>query len=139
MAKIRNVLLGLLMLIPFPLLFMGCGSSQADVAASNISKAAEQFEVARRIVGINGITDKYLWEVEGYCSVETSNSGLTGALEVTCKLGPGKFKKLFFGLSDNVTYVVQQIDPIDVSTTHYRVLFRPGTLVPNFDNHNPKG
>ncbi len=132
----KKLLALLVVLIALPLTVTACGPSQADVAAKNISKAAEQFEVARTIVGINGITDKYLWEVTGYCSVETNDSGLAGALEVTCKTGDHKFKKLFFGLSDNVTYVVQQIDPINVSTSHYRVLFRPGTIVPDFDNHN---
>jgi len=133
MKKVRLVVL-CLVLITVPIAVTACfGPSDADVAAHNISKAAEQFEVARKIVGINGITDKYLWEVDGYCSVETQNSGLTGALEVTCKLGEHKFKKLFFGLSDNVTYVVQQIDPIDVSTTHYRVIFKPESIVPDFD------
>lgn len=110
-----------------------CNESDADVAAHNISVAAEQFEVARNIVGINGITDKYLWQVTGYCSVETASSGLEGALEVTCKIGPGEYKKLFFGLSDNVTYVVQQIDPINVSTNHYRVIFKPETIIPDID------
>lgn len=112
----------------------GClDDSDADVAAKNISKAAEQFEVARKITGINAITDKYLWTVEGYCSVETASSGLAGALEVTCKIGKGKFKKLFFGLADNVTYVVQQVDPIDVSTSRYRVIFKPETIIPDID------
>lgn len=129
----RIIVLAILILTPLCLVTTACGPSDADVAAKNISKAAEQFEVARNIVGINGITDKYLWQVIGYCSVETSSSGLTGALEVTCKEGPGKYKKLFFGLSDNVTYVVQQIDPINVSTSHYRVIFKPEALIPNFD------
>jgi hypothetical protein len=111
----------------------GCTQSDADVAAKNISKAAEQFEVARDIVGINGITNTYLWQVRGYCSVETASSGLAGALEVTCKEGKGKYRKLFFGLSDNTTYVVQQIDPINVSTTRLRVIFKPETLIPNID------
>lgn len=111
----------------------GCNESDADVAAKNISKAAEQFEVARRIVFINGITDKYLLSIEGFCSVETNNSALGGSLEVTCKLGPNKFKKSFMGLSDNVTYLVEQIDPIDVSTTRYRVIFKPETIIPDFD------
>jgi hypothetical protein len=111
----------------------GCTSTDADVAAHNISKAAEQFEVARRIVFINGITDKYLLEIDGYCSVETSESALGGSIEVTCKIGPGKFKKSFLGLSDNVTYMVEQIDPIDVSVTRYRVIFKPEAIVPNFD------
>lgn len=111
----------------------GCTSSDADVAAHNISKAAEQFEVLRRIVFINGITDKYLLEIDGYCSVETSESALGGSIEVTCKTGKGKFKKSFLGLSDNVTYMVEQIDPIGVSTTHYRVIFKPEAIVPDFD------
>lgn len=115
------------------LLISGCTTSDADVAAKNISKAAEQFEVARDIVGINGITNTYLWQVRGFCSVETASSGLQGALEVTCKVGKGKYKKLFFGLSDNTTFIVQQIDPINVSTTRYRVIFKPETLIPNID------
>lgn len=129
----KQLFIFFVLLIAVPLFAAACNQSDADVAAHNISKAAEQFEVARNIVGINGITDKYLWQVKGYCSVETSSSSLSGALEVTCKLGKGKYKKLFFGLSDNVSYVVQQIDPINVSTNHYRVIFKPETLIPNFD------
>lgn len=120
-------------LAAIPVVLTGCTDSAADVAAKNISKAAEQFEVARKIIGINGITDKYLWVVEGYCSVETADAGLMGALEVTCKIGPNQFKKLFFGLADNTTYVVQQVDPIDVSTTRYRVIFKPEAIIPDFD------
>ena len=111
----------------------GCTDSDADVAAKNISKAAEQFEVLRRIVFINGITDKYLLAIEGYCSVETGDSALYGSVEVTCKTGKGKFKKSFLGLSDNVTFMVEQVDAINVSTTHYRVIFKPEAIVPNFD------
>lgn len=113
-----------------------CGQSDADVAAHNISVAAEQFEVPRHIVGVNGITDKYLFEVVGYCSVETSDSGLGGALEVTCKVrknGKAAYKKIFLGLSDNVSYVVEQLAPTQVSTSRYRVIFKPSTLIPNFD------
>jgi hypothetical protein len=131
--KNKTLILAAVLIGSLSLIATGCTDSDADVAARNISKAAEQFEVARKIIGINGITDKYLWQVEGYCSVETASSGLAGALEVTCKIGPGKFKKLFFGLSHNVTYVVQQVDPIDVSTNRYRVIFKPEAIVPDFD------
>jgi len=120
-------------LLAAPFVLTGCTKTDADVAAHNISKAAEQFEVLRRIVFINGITDKYLLEIDGYCSVETSESALGGSIEVTCKTGKGKFKKSFLGLSDNVTYMVEQIDPINVSTTHYRVIFKPEAIVPDFD------
>lgn len=116
----------------------GCTDSDADVAARNLSKAAEQFEIPRHIVGINAITDKYLFEVLGYCSVETTDSGLGGALEVTCRVVDEKtkkvgFKKTFLGLSDNVSFVVEQLEAAEVSTTRYRVIFKPETLIPNFD------
>jgi len=114
----------------------GCFESDADVASKNLSKAAEQFEIPRRIIMFNGITDKYLLVIEGYCSVETSDSGLSGALETTCKVkhnGRTGYKKAFFGLSDNVSYLVEQMEPAQVSTTRYRVIFKPESIVPNFD------
>jgi hypothetical protein len=110
----------------------GC-ATDADVASQNLSTAAEQFEVNRRIVFINGITDKYLLEIVGYCSVETGGSALTGSLEVTCKTGPTTYKKHFLGLSDNVSFLVEQIQGSDVSPYQYRVIFKPDVLVPEFD------
>ena len=110
-----------------------CLESDADVASKNLSKAAEQFEIERRIVFFNGITDKYLLTIEGRCSVETGDSLLAGSLEVTCKIGPNRFKKHFLGLSDNVSFFVEQQESVNVSTYHYRVIFKPETLVPDFD------
>lgn len=104
--------------------------SKADVASYNLSKAAEQFEIQRRIVFFNGITDKYLLTVEGRCSVETTESKLGGSLEVTCKVGPNEYKKHFLGLSDNVSYFVEQTQTANVDEYHYRVIFRPDTIVP---------
>lgn len=106
-----------------------CGSD-ADVAAHNLSVAAEQFEVNRRIVFFNGITDKYLLEITGLCSVQTTDSALGGSLEVTCKTGPGQFKKHFLGLSDNVSYLVEQIEGVSVNTYNYRVVFKPDVIIP---------
>lgn len=108
-------------------------SSDADTASRNLSTAAEQFEIERRIVFFNGITDKYLLVVEGRCSVETADSALGGSLEVTCKLGPDRYTKHFLGLSDNVSYFVEQVKPADVGVYHYRVIFKPEVVVPNVD------
>lgn len=119
---------------------VACTDSKADVASHNLSKAAEQFEIDRRIVFFNGITDKYLLTVEGRCSVETSDSALGGSLEVTCKVGPNAFKKHFLGLSDNVSYFVEQTESANVDEYHYRVIFRPETLVPSIEiNTSGKG
>jgi hypothetical protein len=108
-------------------------NSKADVASYNLSKAAEQFEIQRRIVFFNGITDKYLLTVEGRCSVETTESKLGGSLEVTCKIGPDQYKKHFLGLSDNVSYFVEQTEVAKVDEYHYRVIFRPDTIIPDID------
>lgn len=104
-------------------------SSDADVASHNLSKAADQFEIVRRIVFFNGITDKYLLVVEGRCSIKDENN----QLEVTCKAGGGEFKKHFLGLSDNVSYFAEQVESANVSTDHYRVIFKPEALIPDVD------
>lgn len=112
----------------------GCmgGPSDADVAAKNISTEAEQFRVFRRIAFINGITDTYLYEVDGFCSIDVAGAGLR-AVAVTCKTGPGEYTKSYLGLSDNVTYVVLQDRPVHVSAYHYEVIFKPEAIVPDFE------
>lgn len=109
---------------------LGC-ASDADKASENLGKAAEQFEVQRSIVGINGITDKVLFEVEGRCSLETDGPG--GSLAVTCKHAPNDFRKHFLGLSDNVTFISTQLKGIDVSVYRTRIILKPENIVPNFD------
>ena len=106
----------------------GC-QSDAKTASDNLSKAADNFEVQRRIVLFNGITDKYLMTIEGRCSIEPNG----GKVDVTCKVGDNQYKKDFLGLSNNVTYFVEQLDPIDVSTYHTRIIFKPESLVPDVE------
>lgn len=105
--------------------------TDADVASSNLSKAADMFEIDRRVVFYNGITGGYMLTIEGRCSLGNNDSA--GQLTVTCKTGPGAFKKHFLGLSDNVTYFVEQLEPKAVSTYHYRVIFKPQTILPDID------
>jgi hypothetical protein len=106
-------------------------STPATVASDNLSKAADAFEIARRIVFYNGITDSYMLTIEGKCSIKSDN--IDGQLEVTCATGKDEYKKHFLGLSDNVTYFVEQVDGAKVSTYHYKVIFRPGTIIPDMD------
>jgi hypothetical protein len=108
----------------------GC-SSDADVASYNVSKAADQFEVTRRIVFYNGITGDYMLTVEGLCSL--GNKDKIRELSITCKTGPAMHKKHFLGLSDNVTYFVEQLEPKAASVYHYRVIFKPAVIVPDVE------
>lgn len=109
---------------------VGC-SSDADVASRNVSKAADNFEVARRVIFYNGITNDYMLSIEGYCSL--GNDDKPGYLSVTCKTGPGVYKKHFLGLSDNVTFFVEQLEAKNVSTSFYRVVFKPSTIIPDIE------
>lgn len=107
----------------------GC-DNDATVASRNISQAADNFEINRRIVFYNGITDSYMLTIEGRCSLDIDTPK---AVKVTCKTGENEYKKHYLGLSNNVTYFAEQIDGADVSTYRYRVVFKPQSIVPDID------
>ncbi len=113
------------------LLTIAACSPDADVASKNLSKAADMFEIDRRVVFYNGITGDYILTIEGRCSLGNHDS--FGELTVVCKTGPEQYKKHFLGLSDNVTYFAEQIVPKSVSVYHYRVIFKPSVIIPDID------
>jgi len=120
--------------ISIPLIALAIGvsaCSDADIASQNISKAADMFEINRRVVFYNGITGDYILSVEGLCSL--GNNDKAREVTITCKTGPKAFKKHFLGLSDNVTFFAEQLETVDVSTYHYRVIFKPQTILPDID------
>lgn len=92
-------------------------------ASYNLSNDSDNFRV-------NGITDKYL---RGLCSIEKDKAD--AQLEVTCKTGDGEYKKHYLGISDTVTYFVEQMDPASVDTYRYKVQFCPEELLPGVDVH----
>ena len=107
---------------------VGC-SRESETVSDNISKAADSFEINRRIVFFNGITDTYLLSIEGRCSINDQGN----QLEVTCKTGDDRYEKHFLGLSDNVSYFAEQIESADVDPFHSRIIFRPETIIPDID------
>jgi hypothetical protein len=113
------------------LLLVLTGCSDANVASNNLVKASDNFEVNRRVVFFNGITDNYLLEIEGKCSIKADT--IDNQLEVICKTGDKEFKKHFLGLSDNVAYFVEQLEPTRASAYHYRVTFKPQVIIPDID------
>lgn len=100
----------------------------AQTASYNLSNDSDNFRVMRRGVFVNGIADKYLLSIEGLCSITKD-----AQLEVACKTGDGEYKKHYLGISDNITYFVEQMGPVSVDTYHYKVQFRPEELLPGVD------
>lgn len=106
----------------------GC-TTNADKANENLSIAADNFEVQRHIVGVNGITGEYAFEVVGRCSINDQGH----QLEVTCRHGENEYRKHMIGLSDNTFYVAEQLGAIDVSVYHTRIIIKPETLLPELE------
>ncbi len=113
----------------FAIFLFSC--NDADIASRNLSQAADMFEINRRIVFYNGITGDYMLTIEGLCSVESENQ--VSRLAVTCKTSPTEYKKHFLGLSDNVTYFVEQVESSKTSPYMYRVIFKPLSIVPDIE------
>lgn len=116
--------------IALPLMAGSCEQS-ADIASRNISTAADNFEVARRITFYNGITDNVVLVTEGFCSL--GNADTDRRMSVTCKTGPNTYIKNYLGLSDNVFFVAEQLEGVRASEFHYRIVFRPQSMIPDVD------
>jgi len=127
--KARTVIVRILVALLVVAALVGC-ESDAYVASYNVSKAADQFEIFRRVVFYNGITGEYILVVEGYCSIQTDTDG---DLNLIVKTEDGSYLKHFLGLSDNVTYFAEQIEPARVSDARYRVIFKPSVIIPDID------
>lgn len=110
--------------------------TEADTVSQNLSKSADSFEVQRRVVFFNGITDEYLLTVEGLCALGNEDSDKR--MSVTCKVGEDEYKKHYLGLSDNVSFFAEQLDAKKEDPFHYKVLFRPESLIPDIEMQTSK-
>lgn len=118
-------------------LIAGC-SSDAEVASENLSIAADNFQIERRIIFIDTWTDTYLLSITGLCSIKGAE-GTTGTpgVAVTCKVGPSEYKKHYLGLSGNVTYFSEQLGGAQVGVYRYKVVFKPTVIIPDVDVNVP--
>lgn len=117
----------IIVLLAMIIALCGC-STDAETATYNIKQDAEQFKVIRRVIFINNITGEYLFQAEGNCSVETNNGAMR--LELTCKTGEDRYKVHYFGLSDNTSYLVEQMEWREADKYRYKIIFKPKSIVP---------
>lgn len=109
--------------------FASC-ASDAYVARANLETAEQNFQIDRRVVFYNGITGEYILTIEGKLAIIVDSDG---DLVVTVKTADGKYLKHYLGLSDNVTYFSEALLPSDVSTSSYKVVFKPSVILPTID------
>ena len=122
-SKFVYLVLGICFLVAFAFFnFVGC--SQAERVSYNISKDAD-----RQITVLNCIQGDVLFQMTGKMSIVADQED--NQLEVTVEDENGNYKKHFIGLSDNVTYVVEDItDGSSVSNYHYTLNFNPKMWLP---------
>lgn len=102
---------------------------EADVASSNVSREADNFKAYRKVTIINNMTDTTLLEFKGWASIRVDEA--ENQLEIIYRVGKDKYKKDFVGLNDMTTYVVTQVDAMDVDPYQYEWTYHSeGNLIP---------
>ena len=112
------------------MVIIGCltGCSEADNVNHNLSQAADNFQVIRKITVYNARTDMIIMEMEG-CMSLSNNS--THELVVTCMTGPNQYRKNYVYLNEYVIYVVEDITNTVTDPYHYKIHFY--TALPDID------
>lgn len=120
--RMGKLLVGLVLILGL------AGCTQADRVASNISKQADNFNVVRQITVINCLQGDVLFQMTGKLSLNVDE--VENQLEVTVELEDGTYKKHFIGLSDNVSYVVEDVTGLHVDNYRYTLNFNPKMWIP---------
>lgn len=105
------------------------GCTQAERVSSNLSKEADNFNVVRQLTVINCIQGDVIFQMTGKMSIQPDPA--QKQLEVVVEDEEGSYQKHFIGLSDNVTYVVEQKQYKNVSNYQYTLNFNPKMWLPN--------
>ena len=106
----------------------GCDQRQSDDVSYNLSLEADNFNDVRQITVINCLQGEVLFQMTGKMAIEADTSD--GQLEIIVEDENGEYKKHFIGLSDNVTYVVEDVTTGDVSKYKYTLNFNPEMWLP---------
>lgn len=121
-------LIALILIICFICLFCAGCATEANRVNENLTKEAEDFNIYRRVTVINCIQGDTLFEIEGLMNIKADTAD--NQLELIVEVSDGKYKKHFIGLSDNVTYTVEDISGAEVSKYHYEINYNPKMWLP---------
>ena len=123
----KKLLIGIICAMSAITTFTGC-DNQADRVSYNLSKEANNFNDVRQVTVINCLKGDVLFQMTGRMSIEADTAD--NQLEIVVECENGEYKKHFIGLSDNVTYVVEDITSDDVNNYKYTLNFNPDMWIP---------
>ena len=124
----KKVLISLLVSISVIGMVGVVGCTEANTVSTNISREADNFNVTRRLVVINGRTDTIIFSLVGKFSLTVDQE--ENQLEVIAEVRDGVYRKHFIGLSDEIQYFVEDVGDNEVSKYRYEVEFMPEKVIP---------
>lgn len=125
----KKKVIAVLMAITISASLIGCGDESSKVSY-NLSREANNFNVVRQLTVINCIEGDVLFQMTGKMSIKADRAD--NQLEIVVELDDGTYAKHFVGLSDNVTYVVEDLNlgANAVNKYKYTLNFNPNMWIP---------
>lgn len=102
--------------------------TEADKVSYNLSLEADNFNDVRQLTVINCLQGDVLFQMTGKMSITADMAD--NQLEVIVEDERGAYSKHFIGLSDNVTYVIEDINSDNVERYKYTLNFNPKMWIP---------
>lgn len=120
MMIILSGLIGVLMLT---------GCTQANRVSYNLTQQADNFNIVRQLTVMNCIKGDVLFQMTGKMSITADTAD--NQLEIIVE-DEGTYVKHFVGLSDNVTYTIEDLNlgANEVSNYKYTLNFNPNMWLP---------
>lgn len=120
----------LLMCVAATMVLFLTGCSEAERVSYNLSQEADNFNVVRQLTVINCIEGDVLFQMTGKMSITADTED--NQLEIIVENEDETYVKHFVGLSDNVTYVVEDLNlgENEVEKYKYTLNFNPDMWIP---------
>ncbi len=124
----KKRMVAIMLVLVMVLAVAGCGT-EAERVSYNLSQQADNFNVVRQLTVINCIEGDVLFQMTGKMSITADTAD--NQLEIIVEDG-GTYVKHFVGLSDNVTYVVEDLNlgANAVDKYKYTLNFNPDMWIP---------
>ena len=119
----KKIIIAAFMII---MLFVLSACRQADTVQHNLQREADDFNIRRRITVLNTRTDTPMMQITGLLSIDVDKDG---DLNIIIEKSPNEFVLNYAHLSQDTTYIVEQIETKEVSKYQYEIKFYPSQLV----------
>lgn len=119
----KKIIIAVLLIV---MVFVLSSCRQADTVQHNLKREADDFNIRRRITVLNTRTDTPMMQITGLLSIDVDKDG---DLNIIIEKAPNEFVLNYAHLSNDTTYIVEQIETKEVSKYQYEIKFYPTQLI----------